>query len=219
LVAGLLALALAGCQTVAGLLPTTPPASPTATRRPTSTPFRLPPTFTPRPSPTRPITPTATVIEGTHTPHPTARATMTGTPPSPTPRRIATATPYMTATATAFPNGTRYGFGGLCADGTPMPCLYSSGLAVVDGQQVLRYVFENIPYPGTFYVEINGAALNCHTLPDYPTRAYCTGRVPVQTPIQLRLGWTEPDGRPIEVYVDPAVVEAVRQRGFFPLGP
>ncbi len=198
----LVAVLLWGCSLLNQIAPPAPAFTPTPTR----TPFRLPPTFTPRPTPTRPPT---------STPRPTATPTVTPLP-SPTP---GPGTPTQPGpTATPLPEGA-ISFGGLCASGTPLPCLYSSGTTQVAGQPAVRYVFENIGVPETLFVEINGVALTCSALPDYPTRAYCTGRVPVQTPIRLRLGWTEPDGTVVEVAVDQAVVDAIQAQGLFPLGP
>lgn len=101
--------------------------------------------------------------------------------------------------------------------GTEQPCLYSAGVTTYHGKRVCRYVFENIPYPETAFVEINGARMDCVTLPAYPSRIYCMGTAPYRNPIHLRLGWYI-GGKMVEVTVPQSAVNTIQEQHFFPLG-
>ncbi len=211
---GLLLAALAGCDLISNL--GKQPQAPTPVP-PTAAPFTptfiaLPPTYTPAaaapvPSPTPVPTQTPTpTLPPTQPPSPTAGQ------PSPT---VALATPTPTTLAGG---GNGPVFAGLCfATSTQQPCLYSVGIMNYHGERVCRYVFENIPYPQTAFVEINGVSMECIHLPEYPQRIYCMGVAPPTSPIQLRLGWYE-NGQRVDVYVDQAVVDDIQRQHLFPIG-
>ncbi len=171
--------------------------------------------------PTAEITPSFIGLPPTYTPTPAQPVVLTQRPQSqPTLQPVTTVTPTPGASSANTWQGSsgQPTFGGLCVDTIGNdPCLYSAGLTQYHGEQVVRYVFENIPYPESAYVEINGVAMECITLPQYPTRIYCMGVAPARFPIKLRLGW-EANGREVEVFVNQAVVDDIQRRHFFPIG-
>jgi len=168
------------------------------------------PTLLPSPTPPSPLTtpslpsprPTAS-----STPQPSPTPAVTMSPPSPT---VASASPTWTPSLTPSPTAAPLAFAGHCEYEIKEPCLYSIGWTVYQGQRVYRYVFENLPHPETFFVEINGVRLDCITLPDIsPSRAYCMGVVPPTRPIQLRLGYIQ-DNMLYEIPVPPIVLAAIQ---------
>ncbi len=201
---------LAGCDLLpnVGPQPQAPPPAPPTTAPFTPTFIVLPPTYTPTTvptaAPTQPPTPTLA---------PTQPPTL---PPSPTVAGQPSPTLAPTATNTAGGSNGPV-FAGLCSASSSQPCLYSVGIMKYHGERVCRYVFENIPFPQTAFVEINGANMECIHLPEYPHRIYCMGVAPPTTPIQLRLGWYE-NGQRVDVQVDQAVVDAIQQQHLFPIG-
>ncbi len=87
------------------------------------------------------------------------------------------------------------------------------------GERVFRYVFENIPQPKSFFLEINGTALTCVYLPQFSkTRVYCMGNSPYKKPIEVRMGWRTADGQTVEVYVDPDLIARMNKAYQFPMG-
>ncbi len=156
---------------------------------------QLPPTFTPPPPPPTP-TPRPTRTPSA-TPAPTATPTLTPT---------ASATPTSTATPTATEPVLT--FVGWCRADTTAPCLYTLGTTKHQGQLVYRYVFEHIPLARYFFVEINGARLDCLTLDDYPTRAYCMGAAPEAEPFTMRLG-VDDGTTVVEFAIPPEVLAAM----------
>jgi len=196
---------LSGCSLSFNFLgkkkaPTPPPPSPTTIPSPTATPFQLPPTYTPTPS--------------AATPSPGASQQAT-----PVPATTSTAQTQATPTPTFAPPASGWAFAGLCADNpaTNQPCLYSAGITKYHGKRVCRYVFENIPHPDTFFLQINGASMECIHYAQYPTRAYCMGIAPARLPIHLELGWVQ-GGETVNVPVDQAIVDDIQRRHFFPIG-
>ncbi len=183
-----LMLTLVACTRGAGTPPPTP--------RPR---FTLPPTFTPLPpppTPTRRPTPTA---------EPGLSASATLASPT-TPLPSVTPLPSPTPTATE-PVLTFYGW---CHPGIAGPCLYTLGTSKYQGEVVYRYVFENLPFPQYFFLEINGSRLDCITREAYPTRAYCLGGGPERETFSMRLGLD--DGQTvIEFYIPPEVLQDMAQ--------
>ncbi len=188
--------------------PTATPTLSPVQAAPTATPMVLPPTYTPAAPPPATTNGTGESNAASNTGS-TAETTLLATP-TPAP-----AISGNTTTASDAPT-----FGGLCKWNTgaeKQPCLYNAGVTTYHGERVCRYVFENIPYPETAFVEINGAQMECVTLPSYPSRIYCMGAAPYRTPIQLYLGWYI-GGKKVEVNVPQNTVNAIQEQHLFPLG-
>jgi len=177
--------ACTGAQTLPTLLPS--PMPPTATWQA----LRLP---TLRPSPTYPTrTPTPTP---THTPSPTATVHLV--------------TPTATVTLTPTPTIDPYRFGGRCEPGMNLPCLYQIGKMIYKRKYVYRYVFENIPYPEHFFMELNGSRLECVYLPQFSeTRVYCMGPSPWKLFPELRIGYAFGDQEDL-IFIPPDIQGEMR---------
>jgi len=89
---------------------------------------------------------------------------------------------------------------------------------IYKGEYVFRYVFENVPNPDSFFLEINGERLDCIYLPQFSaTRVYCMGNSPYKVPIQVRMGWENGDHTE-EIVVDPELIERLNREYIFPIG-
>lgn len=124
-------------------------------------------------------------------------------------------------TGTEPPGNGTYSFAGSCseAEDATQPCIYVTGIDEYNGEKVFRYVFENIPYPDTFFVEINGTPLECVYLPEFSTtRAYCMGNTPYKKPLQMRMGWKTPSGEIVEVYIDSELLQRLNNEYKLPMG-
>jgi len=155
-------------------------------------PLQLP---TLRPSPTQP--PTAT-------PRPSATPTATATP------TVVWLTPTPSPTFTPTPTIDAYRFGGRCQPGMRLPCLYHVGKMIYKQEYVYRYVFENILYPRHFFMELNGAELECVYLPEFSkTRVYCMGPSPYRLFPELRIGYRF-GGDERLIFIPPAIQGEMR---------
>jgi len=166
------------------------------------------------PTPTHTPTPTITLT-------PSLTPTVTATPvlfvPSATP--TFTDTPTLTPSPTVPPIVGR--FAGECGPNVTDVCLYTWGFARdAQGRRVYRYVFDNVRIGWQFGAIVNGAWLECHPMPQQPSRVYCLGTPPPSEDgvLSLSLFYILPDGTITFVEVPPEVAFRLSDENKFPVG-